>query len=212
MDAHKPAPQTECATIAPADADRAIATISLAFSADPAARWTFPDAHDHLTHFPKLARCFGGNAFARGTGYQVGSFAGVALWLPPGVHPDEEALEAIVRSSVAAARQAELSAVFEQMGSYHPKEPHWFLPLIGVDPRCQGKGYGSALLRHVLAQCDRDHAPAYLESSNPANIPLYERHGFVALGTIQEGSSPTIVPMLRAARRAVPHALRQGGS
>ncbi len=74
------------------------------------------------------------------------------------------------------------------------------LPLVGVDPRCRHQGYGSMLLRHTLAQCDRDHAPAYLESSNPANIPLYERHGFVALGAIQEGSSPTIVPMLRAAR------------
>jgi hypothetical protein len=42
--------------------------------------------------------------------------------------------------------------------------------------------------------------PAYLESSNPANVPLYERHGFRALGTIQAGSSPTIFPMLRAAR------------
>ena len=28
---------------------------------------------------------------------------------------------------------------------------------------------------------------AYLESSNPRNIPLYERHGFEALGEIQVG-------------------------
>lgn len=189
-----------CTTISPADAERAIATIVLAFGGDPAARWAFPNAHDYLMHLPELARAFGANAFAQGTGYQVGDFAGVALWLPPDIHPDEEALSAIVERSVAAERQAEMLAVFERMASYHPKEPHWFLPLIGVDPRCQGQGYGSTLLRHALAQCDRDHALAYLESSNPANIPLYERHGFVALGTIQEGSSPTIVPMLRAAR------------
>jgi ribosomal protein S18 acetylase RimI-like enzyme len=200
MDEHEAALQAECVKIAPAEADRAIATIILAFSADPAARWTYPDAHDYLTHFPGIVRGLGGDALARGTGYEVGGFAGAALWLPPGAHPDEEALGAIVQSSVAAERQAEVFAVFERMGSYHPREPHWFLPLIGVDPRCRGKGYGSALLRHVLAQCDRDHIPAYLESSNPANIPLYERHGFVALGTIQEGSSPTIVPMLRVAR------------
>jgi ribosomal protein S18 acetylase RimI-like enzyme len=200
MDLHQVAPQAECTTISPADADSAIATIVLAFSTDPAARWTFPDAHDYLTYFPEIVRGLGGNAFARGTGYQVGGFAGAALWLPPDVHSDEEALGAVVQSSVAAERQAEVFAVFERMASYHPREPHWFLPLIAVDPRCQGQGYGSTLLRHTLAQCDRDHTPAYLESSNPANIPLYERHGFVALGTIQEGSSPTIVPMLRAAR------------
>lgn len=34
---------------------------------------------------------------------------------------------------------------------------------------------------------------AYLESSNPANVPLYEQHGFVVLGTIQVGSSPSII-------------------
>jgi ribosomal protein S18 acetylase RimI-like enzyme len=91
-------------------------------------------------------------------------------------------------------------AVFEHMGRYHPSQPYWYLPLIGVDPVHQRKGYGSALLRHALLQCDRDHAPAYLESTNPANIRLYERHGFEVLDTIQVRSSPPIFPMLRAAR------------
>ncbi len=65
----------------------------------------------------------------------------------------------------------------------------------------QGWGHGSARLRrHALEQCDRDGVIAYLESSNPRNIPLYERHGFASLGSIQAGSSPTIVPMLRRPR------------
>jgi ribosomal protein S18 acetylase RimI-like enzyme len=83
---------------------------------------------------------------------------------------------------------------------YHPSEPHWYLPLIGVDPSQQGKGYGSALLTHALMPCNRDHTCAYLESSNPKNIPLYERHGFEVLGTIQVGTSPPIFPMLRKPR------------
>ena len=64
---------------------------------------------------------------------------------------------------------------------------HWYLPLIGVDPFHQRKGYGSALLRHVLRLCDRDGTPAYLESTNPANVPLYERHGFRVLATSSGG-------------------------
>ncbi len=59
--------------------------------------------------------------------------------------------------------QSDVFAVFEQMGRHHPREPHWFLPLIGVDPMYQGQGRGSALLRHALLQCDRDRVPAYLE-------------------------------------------------
>jgi ribosomal protein S18 acetylase RimI-like enzyme len=86
------------------------------------------------------------------------------------------------------------------MGRYHPREPHWFLPFIGVDPVQQGKGHASALMRHALVSCDRDRTLAYLESSNPKNIPLYERHGFELLGTIQVGGSPPIFPMLRKPR------------
>ncbi len=188
------------AAITPPDAERAVAVIVLAFGADPAARWSYPDPQQYLTHFPAIVHAFGGNAFARGTAHYVGGFAGAALWLPPGIRPDEAALEAVVRRSVAADLQSEVFAVFEQMARYHPREPHWFLPLIGVDPAQQGQGYGSALLQHALLQCDRDRVPAYLESSNPANIPLYERHGFKVLGTIRAGSSPPIVPMLRTAR------------
>ena len=185
---------------APSEAERAVAVIVLAFAADPVARWSYPDPAQYLEYFPAVVRAFGGRAFARGTGYHVEGFAGAALWLPPGVGLDEEAMAAIMERSVPAERQPEISAVFERMGSYHPHEPHWYLPLIGVDPARQGGGLGSALLQHALERCDREHAPAYLELTNPANIRLYRRHGFAELGTIQEGSSPPIVPMLRAAR------------
>jgi ribosomal protein S18 acetylase RimI-like enzyme len=69
-----------------------------------------------------------------------------------------------------------------------------------VDPACHRRGYGAALLQHTLSQCDCEHTVAYLESSNPANIPLYQRHGFDILDTIQVGSSPPIFPMLRPPR------------
>jgi ribosomal protein S18 acetylase RimI-like enzyme len=87
------------------------------------------------------------------------------------------------------------------MANYHPKEPHWYLPLLGVDPAHQNKGVGGALLRHVTDRCDRDGVAAYLESSNPRNIALYERHGFEILGRAQSGQSPVITPMLRRPRR-----------
>jgi ribosomal protein S18 acetylase RimI-like enzyme len=86
------------------------------------------------------------------------------------------------------------------MEKYHPTEPHWYLPLIGVDPSQQGNGVGSALMKHALEIVDRDHMPAYLESSNPKNVSLYERHGFEVIGEIQVGSSPTMRPMFRSAR------------
>ena len=188
------------ATTEPSQAEQAVAVIVLAFSTDPAARWSYPDPDRYLTHFPAIVRAFGGRAFAHGGAHHLSDFSGAALWLRPGIQPDEEALASVLRRSVAAERQAAVFAVFEQMARYHPRQPHWYLPLIGIDPVHQRKGYGSALLQHALSQCDREHAPAYLESTNPVNVPLYERYGFKVLATIQIGSSPPIFPMLRAAR------------
>jgi GNAT superfamily N-acetyltransferase len=184
-------------TATAAEEDPTIAVVVLAFSADPPARWGYPDPQQYLRHFPHFVKAFGGQAFIHGSAYYVDGYAGAALWLPPAVHPDEDALIALVQRTVSKPVQKDVFAILEQMGHYHPREPHWYLPLMGVDPPHQGKGYGSALLRHALIPCDRDHMLAYLESSNPKNIPLYERHGFELLGTLQVGTSPPIFPMLR---------------
>jgi len=180
-----------------ASADAAFATVVLAFGADPAARWTWPRAEDFLRNLPLLARAFGGKSFALGTAYGVDHLAGVALWLPPGVPPDEESLGELIEQTAARSIQQDITRVFEQMAGFHPREPHWYLPLIAVDPACQGRRLGDRLMLHALARCDAEQRPAYLESSNPRNLPFYQRHGFVALGKIQVGSSPTLVPMLR---------------
>ena len=164
---------------------------------DPAARWVWPDSQQFLTHFPSFVRAFGGKAFTHGSAYYVDGYVGAALWLPPDVHPDENALIALLQQTVSGQIQKDFFPVLEQMGRYHPIEPHWYLPLMGVDPSQQGKGFGSALLQHTLMQFDRNNKIAYLESSNPRNIPLYKRHGFELLGTIQIGTSASIAPMLR---------------
>ncbi len=187
-------------TVTTVDEESAIAVVVLAFSADPAARWTWPDAQQYLIQFPKFIRALGGKSFAHGSAYYVDGYAGAALWLPPEVRPDEDALSTLLQSTGSQQAQNDLAAIFEQMGRYHPEEPHWYLPFIGVDPSQQSKGYGAALMKHALLPCDRDRKLAYLESSNPKNIPLYEHFGFELLGTIQEGTSPPIFPMLRKPR------------
>jgi GNAT superfamily N-acetyltransferase len=182
------------------DEAAAIATIVLAFAADPVARWPWPHAQDYLAGMPGFVRAFGGNAFAQGGAWCTEDCAGAVLWLPPGIHPDEEKMGELLESTVSPSLRGDIAAAFEQMAQHHPSEPHWYLPLIGVDPAHQGQGHGDALMAHALARCDRDRAPAYLESTNPRNMSLYLRHGFEALGTIRIGSSPPLVPMLRRPR------------
>jgi ribosomal protein S18 acetylase RimI-like enzyme len=184
----------------PADEVRGIDTVVLGFVADPMTRWVWPQAHQYLAAMPRFVRAFGGAAFAQDGAFCSDDYAGAALWLRPGVHPDEERLGELMETTASPAAQEAGSAIFEQMAKFHPKEPHWYLPLIGVDPAHQGKGHGDALMRYALERFDRERLLAYLESTNPRNISLYRRHGFEELGTIQAGSSPTLVPMLRRPR------------
>ena len=181
-------------------AHQAMAVVVLAFSTDPVVRWCYPDPHQYLMYFPDIVRAFAGKALEQQTAYYVDGFAGAALWLPFSIEPDEEAVVASLQRSVAEPLQEEVFGVMEQMNCYHPSEPHWHLPFIGVETRQQHQGFGSALMAHALVPCDREQKLAYLDSTNPKNIPLYERFGFEVLGTIQVGSSPPVFPMLRKPR------------
>lgn len=88
-----------------ADIDRCVATVVLAFSGDPAARWMYADAGMFFANFPRFVRAFGGNAFAHGSAHHIAGSA-AALWLPPEVGPDEEQLMALIEGSVAPDRRA----------------------------------------------------------------------------------------------------------
>jgi ribosomal protein S18 acetylase RimI-like enzyme len=184
----------------PEDEAAIVQTLVLAFSADPAVRWTWPDPVEFLKHFPQFIKAFGGNAFSHKSAYRAEGHAGAALWLPPGVGSDDEGIDRVLSSSLSGQRLRQVVSLMDKMGRYHPSEPHWYLPLMGVDPYHQGRGHGSALLKEALKPCDQAGQLAYLESTNPKSVGLYERHGFELLGSIQEGDSPTIFPMLRRPR------------
>lgn len=182
------------------DAARVIDIITLAFAADPAARWVWPDPAQYLEYFPRFVQAFGGGAVALGTAFVSADNAAAALWFDPENGPDEDALDAILEESIAEPEKDTAFEVFEQMGSYHPDEPHWYLPLIGVEPAKQGRGHGSALMRRALRQCDRDGLPAYLEASSLRSVPFYQAYGFEVTGRIIVGACPPIIPMVRPAR------------
>ena len=180
--------------------ERAISTVVAAFITDPVTRWVYPDAHQYITYFPRIAHAFGGRAFDHDSAHAVGGFAGVALWLPPGVDPDGDTMGEIMGESVSPALMDDLLGFAEMQSANHPHEPHWYLPLIGVDPAHQGKGWGSALLGHATKIADEAKLPAYLEATNVNNRRLYERHGFEVVNEIQFGSSPTMFGMRREPR------------
>ena len=49
----------------------------------------------------------------------------------------------------------------------------------------------------MLAEADAEGLPCYLESSNPRNVSLYLRHGFVETGELPLPDGPSLIQMWR---------------
>jgi GNAT superfamily N-acetyltransferase len=113
-----------------------------------------------------------------------GRLVGAAVWIKPGCYPLPVSLQ--LRQSGGA-----LWAMYQrprslQHGSQyllaidkaHPKEPHWYLELLVVDPSMQRSGIGSMLQQTEMAKADQEGLPCYLETQNADNLPYYRRHGY----------------------------------
>jgi len=180
-----------------------VSAIVAAFLTDPVARFAWPSPHDYLRAMPLVTREMAGRSVEHGTAYVCADFCAAALWLPPEVHPDGAALERVFRDTASPEHLDDVLGTFEKMEQSHPDEPHWYLPMIGVEPRSQGRGLGADLMRHAVARCDEEGTLAYLESSNPRNISLYRRFGFEVIGEIRVGAAPLLTPMVRLPYRSI---------
>jgi GNAT superfamily N-acetyltransferase len=191
-----------------ADVRELTRTLGRAFFEDPVMSWVLPDADVRgrkLRHlFASLTRH---HHLARG-GVEVAldgdGIGAAALWDPPGEwrHTRGEQWRAMPGLLWAFGTSLRRGLALEQVMMHaHPEEPHWYLAVIGSDPTVRGKGFGHALMSSRLDRCDAEHAPAYLESSNPDNVPYYERFGFEVTGELRvPGGGPSLVPMWRRGR------------
>ena len=178
-----------------------------AFYDDPVMTWMQPDAGRRSA---ALAGFFGAMTryhFLSGGGAEVATaesgIGAAALWDPPGRWHHSSREQVAMLPAVIRAFRGHLGAgraLTEAMQAVHPEEPHWYLAIIGSDPTVRGSGCGHALMRSRLDRCDAEHAPAYLESSNPDNIPYYNRFGFEVTGEIVMPDGPTLWPMWRQPR------------
>jgi GNAT superfamily N-acetyltransferase len=176
-----------------------VSALTLAFVADPVMRWMYPEPEAYLEFFPKFAAAFASASFSANTTWLSTDGGGASCWQPRGVESDGDAIAAAMFSSIDESKHETTELIFEKMDVFHPTEPHWYLAIVGVEASKQGRGLGAQLMKETLTRCDEEGLSAYLESSNPANISLYQRHGFEEIGEIQFGDAPVITPMLRPA-------------
>ena len=184
-----------------------------AFELDPFMEWLFPD---DATRLESLKRWWGFTLDHLPSGTELhGTRAQgcVAYWQPPlskeapsGTEDDRagnsdshsefmvmmnELLGDLVPSrleGLGQIRQARLS------------EPHWYLAVLGTLPDQQSKGLGGKVLAPMLERCDRVGLLAFLESSNPANVGFYRRHGFEPAGELMMDDKTLVTLMAREPR------------
>lgn len=167
------------------DLDAIGETLGRAFEGDPLWGWCFEGEprERKIAGLGGIFRFYAAAALEHGWVRIVGDGAAVAIWIPPGVPEmspaDEERFPAFVVetcSPTAAARVLELMEAFEANHPHGP--PHFYLSVLGTNPDHAGHGLGMALVAANLAEIDTAGAPAFLESTNPANVARYERAGF----------------------------------
>lgn len=140
--------------------------------------------------------------FPFGETYMTEAGDGAALWNPPGGRPhglraDLSLMPTLVQVAGLSGMSRAISA-FSLAEKKHPKEPHYYLLGIGVDPSRQGQGVGSSLLAPMAERLDHEGVPGYLESSKERNLPLYERFGFRVTEVLQlPKGGPKVWPMWR---------------
>jgi ribosomal protein S18 acetylase RimI-like enzyme len=176
--------------------------LAAAFADDPAWSWLmpFPDRERRQRLF--FETMIADLAPARRQIWVSEDGSAAAIWAPPGLWsvPVRTVLAQGAPMLRVFGRRLQLAVRYlVRVERSHPRKPaHWYLETIGTEPARQGQGLGSALMRPILALCDRDGLGAYLESSSERNRALYERHGFKVVETFgMPGGGPSIRRMWR---------------
>jgi len=166
--------------------DRAVvvSTVVAAFRRDPAFRFFFPDDRDYADHAETFVAYLFDKRVEHRTIWMTDRAEAVALWSPPTAtesaqFPDHVAA-ALGADAVARLEQYE-TAVYDEL----PPEPHWYLGVLATNPAHAGEGLGRQVMAVGLDAARSDGSPALLETTNPANVGLYESVGWRVASTIE---------------------------
>ena len=191
----------------PSHASAVADDLSAAFSTDPIFNWFLRADARHDSARRKFFSLLIAMGLADGEIFRPETGGAAAIWLPseslgPSPFLQELSILPTILQATGFSRLGRMSAMRAMMDRHHPKAPpHAYLWFLGVRPEAQGHGVGSRLLAHGLARVDAKGLPAYLESSSPANVPLYRRHGFEVVEVLKaRPDAPEMWAMWREAQ------------
>jgi GNAT superfamily N-acetyltransferase len=168
-----------------ADVDAAVRTLARAFEDYPMTRMGL-DPDNYLDRLAQYQRLFvTGIGLPHGRVWITDDASAVAVWTTPATPPDAFAPHADEFAKLAGSRAAFAKECEQAMGIFRPRDPVWFLALVGVDPDRRHQGLGRAVIAPGLAAADVEHSPAFLETQEPANITFYESLGFTVIAELE---------------------------
>lgn len=191
---------TEVITAHPSQYREVSIALGKAFADDPVMSYIFPKEQGRASRIAGIMRMGIRNYGAYGRIEYAGDVSAAAVWQQPKA-PSPTLFDQLVdvMEGVAKLRSAMLRAATVQqlLAKNRLQQPHWYLAILGTVPEWQGKSLGGRLLESMLNECDKQAIPAYLESSNIANVPFYQRHGFIIRSEIQLPAGPVMRTMVR---------------
>jgi len=185
----------------PADIDRVVAILTTAFFHDPLWGPAFPDVERRAEQAAGLWRFYVTCVQRYPWTFLTAGGEATAVWLPPGgvelTGPEEAELERLLLATTGRETTDGILEIMARFDAARPREPHYYLGLLGTHDDHRGAGHGMRLLTANLATVDAEGAAAYLESSNPANDARYARLGFRPHGTITAATGHVVTTMWR---------------
>lgn len=183
------------------DLPRLASVLADAFFDDPPFVWMMPGQRSRLS---RLRRFFAIELRAvgldRGSVWTTNELTGAAICAPPGnwrLPPGAMLRHGRAYTRAFSSRLPRAIGLLARMESHHPRQPHHYIPFVGVASTHQGAGIGTRLLKPTLDRCDRDQLPAYLEATTGRNAALYARLGFEQIGELSFGATEPLRFMLR---------------
>lgn len=188
-----------------AELDDVVDTLAAAFQDDPAWSWVFRSPEERPAQLTSVWRLLVGGALDFGWVWTTPGFEAATVWIPPGEEEFAEPQASLIGplfEELLGPDVGRASVLIDGFETARPAAPeHYYLSLLGTRPDRRGRGLGMALVAGNLGLVDAEGRPAYLESTNPANLDRYRSVGFDDLGGfVLPGDGPEVTTMWREAR------------
>lgn len=173
------------------DIKKAIEVLDRAFSSDPIIHYIFPSEEakqNQLPHYYRFLLSYGlkfGEIYAPSP-----EIEGLAVWYQSDKYKMNllkqlraGGIRLLVKlSKETINRIMPLDRFSVEMHHKYGDFKFWYLSPMCVDPKYQGKGYGSLLIRSMLKRIDMEKLASLLETQSPVNVEIYKRFGYEVVG------------------------------